>query len=213
MAVRFGVHPTGIRFDLRSILRGAAKQRFGSVGEVAFDFASNFVEGWDSVPEEPFHQQDLKCNNCDVATYLSANGILFCLKCRATFGRMETQRETPRQAYDPFFYNAESTNTGTNHAGNGNGTRRNGQRNFRTATFRTARQPPSPPRVPSIAPEVTKAFKVLQLDPKKTTVDEVYARQKKLALKHHPDRGGSSDKMAEINAAADLAATYLTERA
>lgn len=62
------------------------------------------------------------------------------------------------------------------------------------------RAPPPPPRKPAGPdPRVTLGFAPGQ----RVTVDEVKARQRELARKHHPDRGGSLARMQEINAAVD----------
>ncbi len=39
---------------------------------------------------------------------------------------------------------------------------------------------------------------------KEATQDEIWKAFKKLAIKHHPDRGGDADKFKEINAAHEV---------
>lgn len=46
---------------------------------------------------------------------------------------------------------------------------------------------------------------VLEFDQRPTSMDAVEARYHRLAQQHHPDRGGSVETMAKINAARDAA--------
>lgn len=65
---------------------------------------------------------------------------------------------------------------------------------------RTARAQAARPRVPREDPRVVLGFK----PDEKITADQVRDRKRDLAKKHHPDLpGGSVEKMAKINAAAD----------
>lgn len=80
----------------------------------------------------------------------------------------------------------------------------------------TPRQPQQrPPRTrrapPPVDPmaEVQRKFTAAKLElgfaaDQQITEDMVNQRRKELARRHHPDRGGSVDKMATINAAADF---------
>ncbi|RYF07984.1 MAG: J domain-containing protein [Comamonadaceae bacterium] len=48
--------------------------------------------------------------------------------------------------------------------------------------------------------------------PRNLTADDVRARYRRLAAQHHPDRGGSRDRMAEINRARDEALKECNDR-
>lgn len=66
------------------------------------------------------------------------------------------------------------------------------------------RQPPPPPVVDLKADAARRARKVLGFKQDQIlTRDLVKARQRKLAMRHHPDRGGSAEAMAKVNRAAD----------
>lgn len=60
--------------------------------------------------------------------------------------------------------------------------------------------PPPPPRSPR--PPREDPFAVLGVSPS-TPLDELKRVYRKLAFKHHPDKGGSEDRMKRINAAYD----------
>jgi len=64
-----------------------------------------------------------------------------------------------------------------------------------------ARQPPPPPPLdPRIA-----ARAVLGFNPgEPLTADVIKRRHRDLVRRHHPDRGGSTQRMAEVNAAVDV---------
>ena len=51
---------------------------------------------------------------------------------------------------------------------------------------------------PRLTPEQRKAYRLLDLAPNASTV-ESKKRHRELALRHHPDRGGSLERMKEIN--------------
>lgn len=55
------------------------------------------------------------------------------------------------------------------------------------------------------------AMKVLGLDPNTATCDTLKKQYRKMALQHHPDRGGSTEKMKEINGANDVLRPLLCE--
>ncbi len=68
--------------------------------------------------------------------------------------------------------------------------------------------PPGPPGVSR--EEAIEACRELGLgSPDSVTIEEVNQARKKLARKHHPDRGGSTEKMGRINNAADVVLEYL----
>lgn len=69
-----------------------------------------------------------------------------------------------------------------------------------------AQQPPPPPNpgAQKIA-ALLHARKILGFKPTQPlTLDAIKARRRELAMKHHPDRGGSLAKMQQINDAADV---------
>lgn len=71
-------------------------------------------------------------------------------------------------------------------------------------------RPPDPDAVRAAA--YARARKVMGFAPDDVlTVEEVNARRKRLARKHHPDLGGSTERMARINEAADLLLESLNE--
>jgi hypothetical protein len=55
------------------------------------------------------------------------------------------------------------------------------------------------------------AMKVLGLDPTTATCDILKKQYRKMAVQHHPDKGGSTQKMAEINDANDVLRPLLCE--
>lgn len=64
--------------------------------------------------------------------------------------------------------------------------------------------PPPPPARPAPNPQIEAARRVLGFAPgQRLTVEDVKKRQRDLARRHHPDRGGSLAKMQEVNAAVD----------
>lgn len=74
-----------------------------------------------------------------------------------------------------------------------------------------AAQPPPPPRPePSELAEAQRARRILGF-PSSGPLElaQVRDRKRELARKHHPDLGGSVEKMQEINAAADLLERHL----
>jgi hypothetical protein len=58
--------------------------------------------------------------------------------------------------------------------------------------------------IESLTDEERAAFELLELDPM-VTKEQLRRRHRELALANHPDRGGSVEKMAEINRAFDIA--------
>lgn len=73
------------------------------------------------------------------------------------------------------------------------------------------RQPPRPssPPPPPPSPDID-ARAVLGFTPREhLTVERVKARHRELVRKHHPDRGGSTSRMAEVNAAVDVLLAHL----
>lgn len=78
-------------------------------------------------------------------------------------------------------------------------------------------RPQPPPRQAPPGPgleEIRRARQTLHILPaEKLTSELLKVRYRKLAVKHHPDRGGSTRKIAEINAARDvLEATFQRQR-
>jgi len=60
----------------------------------------------------------------------------------------------------------------------------------------------------SITVEIEKSLEILGL-PKLITKDDIKKRYRYLAKRHHPDRGGSTDKMEEISSAYRLLMHYI----
>jgi hypothetical protein len=64
--------------------------------------------------------------------------------------------------------------------------------------------PPPPPPVDPVAKALADARRILGFPPDAPlTEDEVSERRKRLAMTHHPDRGGNPEIMKRINNAAD----------
>lgn len=75
------------------------------------------------------------------------------------------------------------------------------------------RQSSPPPPPPSDSMARTAARKTFQWPATKVfTADELKARYRELAKKHHPDRGGSAQKMAQVNDAMDVLTAELQSR-
>ncbi|HET9061832.1 MAG TPA: hypothetical protein VFO62_00955, partial [Candidatus Binatia bacterium] len=75
------------------------------------------------------------------------------------------------------------------------------------------RRPPPPPPVDPAIEERRKARIVMGFTPGQAlTLEMVQKRRRELARKHHPDRGGSVDKMQAVNAAADVLEAAISQR-
>lgn len=60
-------------------------------------------------------------------------------------------------------------------------------------------------QTPRIDPKIVQACAVLGFNPSTPpTIDAIKERRKELALKYHPDKGGSQEQMQAINQAADF---------
>lgn len=106
------------------------------------------------------------------------------------------QQQRQKERYDSFFYSRYSNSYYDFN--------RRGNNSWGTPP------PPPPPKNNGIPYEVKKAFIELGVpsgsDVSVTIIKKAY---KKMALQHHPDRGGSVDKMAEINNHYDIAIKWL----
>ncbi len=75
------------------------------------------------------------------------------------------------------------------------------------------RRPPAPPPVDPAIEERRKARIVMGFTPGQAlTLEMVQKRRRELARKHHPDRGGSVEKMQAVNAAADVLEAAISQR-
>jgi hypothetical protein len=73
-----------------------------------------------------------------------------------------------------------------------------------TSTSAGHNPPPPPPPDPTPELEILRARRVLGFKAGQVlTEDAIKQRQRELAKKHHPDRGGKVEKMQQINAAVD----------
>ena len=78
---------------------------------------------------------------------------------------------------------------------------------------RRARARPVDPNAAKVA-KIIDAKRTLGFEVReKLTLELVKARRRELAMKHHPDRGGTVEAMQKINAAADLLEQALAARA
>jgi len=69
------------------------------------------------------------------------------------------------------------------------------------------------PKAPRRGPDPMLAFRVLGLDPKRATVEDVKRVQRELAKIYHPDTAGeamSKEKMKEVNAAVEACLMHIT---
>lgn len=84
--------------------------------------------------------------------------------------------------------------------------RAHAQERFRRATGTVTPPPPGPdPEIQRRREAAAAARKTLGIAAQvELTKDVIKERQRKLARKHHPDRGGSLERMQAINAAADI---------
>ncbi len=100
--------------------------------------------------------------------------------------------------------------------GNGNGQRRGGFRpppGFRWPPGWHAEEAPIDVEAAELEHAAGKARVVLGFGPAEVITPEILkARFRKLALKHHPDRGGSADRMKVISAANDTLERWLAAR-
>ncbi len=70
--------------------------------------------------------------------------------------------------------------------------------------------PPEPPDVLEKRRQLAQARQVLGFGPSDViTLEALRARHRQLAKKHHPDRGGSLERMQTVNAAVDVIAASL----
>lgn len=203
-----------VKVELNGALRNFSRNVFGKgLGDDVFAAAQQVFREYRQkqpradVPMDatraPFVQQEqLVCPACAVPIYMTADGVLVCLKCDRQFGWVpgaalgghargsssyEPDDEPPSRRRGTRFGKVPRSSYKVPHA---NGTR---------ARYEA---PPAPPTEPPEDP-LRADCRLLGVAVGELSEEVVKRRRRELAKQHHSDVGGDQRKMAEINAAAD----------
>lgn len=207
--------------DVAGFLRDASRSAFGrGLGDEIFNAGRRaYTEmrqrqataaaapGLDPHRAPFFQQEAMLCPACALPIYMSADGVLICLKCERQFGFVPgaalgghpTSRQAPPSSFDPDGHPWFDQRPPR-------GRRAPGRNNTHKVPRGPHVPPPrsyTPPPEPEPEDQLRADCRLIGVQPSDVSEELVKRRRRELAMTHHSDLGGDESKMAEINAAAD----------